>query len=86
MRPVFADRELYPEIISANALEMLQASGQTVIETSDPHHQRCDPEEVAKLVLDLYRRGLTEPRKLQKLTILMVGSSCGKLSACVHSR
>lgn len=77
------DRQFYPEVLSAEDLKMLHETVHDLLEAGRELHRERDPEYVAKIVLRLYRIGLTEPGKLFRLASMMadreaeVGHSAG---------
>lgn len=66
-----SDREFYPGILSFEQIKILHDAVQNVLKTDRERAIMHDPHTLAKIVLRLYRDGLTEPAKLMKLASLM---------------
>jgi len=65
------DRYFYPEILSSDDLKLLHETVGDLLKTERGGVSQYDPEAVAKIVLRLYRTGLTDRGKLMSLAMLM---------------
>jgi hypothetical protein len=72
-----ADRHFYPEILSSEEVKILHTAVRDLVDAGHHRHHERNPEYVAKIVLRLYRFGLTEPRKLMDLAALMADKEVG---------
>ncbi|MCF6370369.1 hypothetical protein [Rhizobium halophilum] len=72
-----SDRHFYPEILSSSDLRILHDTVRDLLEAGHQRHHERDPEQVAKIVLRLYRIGLTEQAKLTDLAALMSDQEAG---------
>nr|CAD6612192.1 hypothetical protein RKHAN_02465 [Rhizobium sp. Khangiran2] len=66
------DRYFYPGILASDDLKLLHDTVRDVLQVASGDGAARDPEAVARVVLRLYRTGLTEHRKLLQLAGLMV--------------
>jgi hypothetical protein len=66
-----SDREFYPGILSFEQIKILHDAVQKVLKTDRERAITHDPQTLAKIVLRLYKNGLTEPAKLMTLASLM---------------
>jgi hypothetical protein len=65
------DRYFYPEILSSDDLKLLHETVRDLLKAERGGVSQRDPEAVAKIVLRLYRTGLTDRAKLMSLATLM---------------
>lgn len=70
-------RHFYPEVLSAEDLTMLHRTVHDLVESGRELHRERDPEHMARIVLRLYRIGLTEPAKLSGLAAMMADREAG---------
>ncbi len=70
-------RYFYPEILSSEDVRMLHETVRDLVEAGHRHHHEHDPEHLAKIVLRLYRIGLTRPDKLLAVAGLMADREAG---------
>ena len=68
------DRYFYPEILSADDLRLMHETVREVLSVVEKASGAPEPEVVAKIVLRLYRIGLTDRDKLVRLAELMAGN------------
>ncbi|MFN7101992.1 MAG: hypothetical protein ACK4N1_05155 [Pseudorhizobium sp.] len=66
-----ANHCFYPQILLSEDLRILQATVRALTDDDTGAHRNGNREKVAKIVLRLYRSGMTEPRKLADLAALM---------------
>ncbi|CCF18505.1 conserved protein of unknown function [Pseudorhizobium banfieldiae] len=66
------DRYFYPGILASDDLKLLHETVRNVLQVENGEGAARDPEAVARIVLRLYRTGLTEHDKLLQLAGLMV--------------
>ncbi|MCJ8517410.1 hypothetical protein ABID21_000168 [Pseudorhizobium tarimense] len=65
-------RNFFPEILSSEEIGLMHATVHDLLGEKGAHRPARDPQDVARLVLRLYRIGLTEPpRKLRDLAGMM---------------
>ncbi|CAD7028158.1 hypothetical protein REJC140_02591 [Pseudorhizobium endolithicum] len=68
------DRYFYPEILSADDLRLMHETVREVLSVVENANGAPEPEAVARIVLRLYRIGLTDRDKLVQLAELMAES------------
>lgn len=66
-----ANHDFYPQILLSEDLRVLQATVRALTDDGTFDHRDGNREMVAKIVLRLYRSGMTEPCKLRDLAALM---------------
>ena len=66
-----ADRIFYPNILSSDDVKLLHETVRDLVDAGYNRQLQRNPDRVAKIVLRLYRLGLTERTKLLDLAGLM---------------
>lgn len=75
------DRDFYPEILSSDDVKLLHDAVRRLVESEKERAIMHDPESLAKIVLRLYRNGLTEPGKLMSLASLVAARQAEQKAA-----
>ncbi|MCB5202717.1 hypothetical protein LH464_09555 [Neorhizobium sp. T786] len=75
------DRDFYPEILSSDDVKLLHDAVRNLVESEKERAIMHDPESLAKIVLRLYRNGLTEPGKLMSLASLVAARQAEQKAA-----
>ncbi|MFN7025879.1 MAG: hypothetical protein ACK4QP_15475 [Pseudorhizobium sp.] len=76
-----ADRPFYPNILSSDDVKILHETVRDLVDAGHNCQLQRNPERVARIVLRLYRIGLTERSKLFHLAGLMADQDVVKIAA-----
>ena len=72
-----ASRYFYPEILSSEDIQLLHEAVRDLVDAGHREQHERDAEHVARIVLRLYRNGLTDPGKLMELAAMMADRETG---------